>query len=78
MSPARVLGAQVEPLMKSGGGSIVLVSSSVAYRGYASHEATSAAKGAVNALALSAASSYAPHNIRVNVCSPGLVRARQR
>ncbi len=66
---------QVQPLMKSGGGSIVLVSSSVAYRGYANHEAISAAKGAVNALALSAASTYAPHNIRVNVCSPGLVRA---
>lgn len=68
-------GTQVQPMMRSGGGSIVLVSSSVAYHGYAAHEATAAAKGAVNGLALSAANTYAPHNIRVNVCSPGLVRA---
>jgi len=70
-----VAGTQVQPMMRSGGGAIVLVSSSVAYHGYAAHEATAAAKGAVNGLALSAASTYAPHNIRVNVCSPGLVCA---
>lgn len=65
---------QVGPMMSSGGGSIVLCSSSIAHRGTANHDALAAAKGAVSSLALSAASTYSPHNIRVNVCVPGVVR----
>lgn len=65
---------QVGPMMSSGGGSIVLCSSSIAHRGMANHDALAAAKGAVSSLALSAASTYSPHNIRVNVCVPGVVR----
>ncbi len=62
-------------MMSSGGGSITLCSSSIAHRGTANHDALAAAKGAVSSLALSAASTYSPHNIRVNVCVPGVVRA---
>ena len=61
-------------MMSSGGGSIALCSSSIAHRGMANHDALAAAKGAVSSLALSAASTYSPHNIRVNVCVPGVVR----
>ena len=56
------------------GGSIVLMSSAAARMGLANHEAIAAAKAGVIGLALSAASSYAPRGIRVNVVAPGLVR----
>lgn len=62
-------------MMKGGGGSIVLCSSAVAFHGTPNHEAIAAAKGGVAALALSAASTYAPYNIRVNTVAPGLVRS---
>ena len=65
---------QVGAMMSSGGGSIALCSSSIAHRGTANHDALAAAKGAVSSLALSAASTYSPHNIRINVCVPGVVR----
>jgi 3-oxoacyl-[acyl-carrier protein] reductase len=54
------------------GGSIVLVSSAAARIGLANHEAIAAAKGGVNGLVLSAATSYAPRSIRVNAVAPGL------
>jgi len=53
----------------------VLVSSVVAEAGFANHEAISAAKAGVTALALSAAASYADRGIRVNVVAPGLTRS---
>jgi NAD(P)-dependent dehydrogenase (short-subunit alcohol dehydrogenase family) len=56
------------------GGSIVLVSSAAARLGLANHEAIAAAKAGVMGLALSAAASYAPKNIRINCVAPGLVR----
>lgn len=56
------------------GGSIVLLSSAAARIGLPNHEAVAAAKAGVVGLALSAAASYAPRGIRVNVVSPGLVR----
>lgn len=59
---------------KSGGGSIVLVSSAAARVGLANHEAVAAAKAGVQGLALSAAATYAPRGVRVNVVAPGLVR----
>ena len=62
-------------MMKSGGGSIVLVSSAVARRGFPNHEAIAAAKAGVMGLALSAAATYAGHGIRVNCVAPGLVDA---
>lgn len=59
---------------KSGGGSLVLMSSAAARIGLANHEAIAAAKAGVAGLALSAAATYAPRNVRINVVSPGLVR----
>jgi NAD(P)-dependent dehydrogenase (short-subunit alcohol dehydrogenase family) len=71
-----VLRASVKAMTRAGanGGSVVLCSSAVARFGLPNHEAIAAAKGAVAALALSAAATYAPQNVRVNVVSPGLVR----
>jgi 3-oxoacyl-[acyl-carrier protein] reductase len=55
--------------------SAVLMSSVVAHAGFAHHEAIAAAKAAVTGLAISAATSYADRNIRVNVVAPGLTRS---
>jgi len=73
-----ILRASVKAMTRSGagGGSIVLCSSAVARFGLPNHEAIAAAKGAVAGLALSAAATYAPQNVRVNVVSPGLVRSQ--
>ena len=56
-------------------GSSVLVSSVVARIGVANHEAIAACKGAVEALARSAAATYAGKGIRVNAIAPGLMRS---
>ncbi|EFN54494.1 hypothetical protein CHLNCDRAFT_135181 [Chlorella variabilis] len=56
----------------NGGGSIAFCSSAVARHGIANHEAIAAAKGGVAAMALSAAATYAPRNVRVNCVAPGL------
>ena len=55
------------------GGSVVLVSSAAAGIGLPNHEAIAAAKGAVAALARSAAATYAHRGIRFNAVAPGLV-----
>lgn len=56
-------------------GSAVLVSSVVARIGVANHEAIAVSKGAVEALACSAAATYAGKGIRVNAIAPGLMRS---
>jgi NAD(P)-dependent dehydrogenase (short-subunit alcohol dehydrogenase family) len=68
-----VLRASVRPMIKHGGGSIVLVSTAAAQIGLPNHEAIAAAKGGIDALARSAAATYGRRGIRVNVVSPGLV-----
>lgn len=68
-----VLRASVRPMIRSGGGSIVLVSTAAAQIGLPNHEAIAAAKGGIDALARSAAATYGKRGIRVNVVSPGLV-----
>lgn len=62
------------PLMMSEGGSIVLASAAISHLGAANHDVVAAAKGAVSSLAVSAASTYSPHNIRINCVAPGLIR----
>lgn len=61
-------------MMRSGGGSVVLVSSAVARHGMINHEAIAAAKAGVVGLAQSAAATYARYQVRVNCVAPGLVR----
>ncbi len=61
------------PFMKTNGGSFIFFSSAASKIGLKNHEVISGAKGAVSSIALSAASTYANYNIRVNVIAPGLV-----
>jgi NAD(P)-dependent dehydrogenase (short-subunit alcohol dehydrogenase family) len=76
-SAVYMLQAWVEALRGAGGaggegGAAVLVSSVVARIGVANHEAIAAAKGGVEALARSAAASYAPIGLRINAVAPGM------
>jgi 3-oxoacyl-[acyl-carrier protein] reductase len=66
--------AATKVMVRQGSGSIALVSSVAAQRGLVSHEAIAAAKAGVEALARSAAASYARQGVRVNCVAPGLVR----
>lgn len=66
--------AATRAMSRQGGGAIALVSSVAAQRGLVSHEAIAAAKAGVEALARSAAASYARQGVRVNCVAPGLVR----
>ncbi len=59
--------------MGRSGGSLVLMSSAAGRFGLANHEAIAAAKAGVIGLALSAAATYAPKGLRVNVVAPGLI-----
>jgi NAD(P)-dependent dehydrogenase (short-subunit alcohol dehydrogenase family) len=68
-----VLSAWVQSLREAQlPGSAVLVSSVVARIGVANHEAIAAAKGGVEALARSAAASYASAGLRINAVAPGM------
>jgi NAD(P)-dependent dehydrogenase (short-subunit alcohol dehydrogenase family) len=58
--------------LKGGPGAAVFASSVVARTGVANHEAIAAAKGGVEALARSAAATYAAQGVRVNAVAPGL------
>lgn len=62
-----VLRAAARAMMKTGGGSIVLISSAAARVGLANHEAIGPAKAGIIGLVLSAAATYASKNIRVNI-----------
>jgi NAD(P)-dependent dehydrogenase (short-subunit alcohol dehydrogenase family) len=59
--------------MRADGGSIVLMASAAARVGLPNHEAIAAAKAGVIGLGRSAAATYAPNGIRVNIVAPGLV-----
>ncbi len=73
-SSFHIVRAAAGRMMRTGGGSIVLVASAVALRGMINHEAIAAAKAGVVGLAQSAAATYARYNIRVNCVAPGLIR----
>jgi 3-oxoacyl-[acyl-carrier protein] reductase len=61
-------------LLKTDGGSVVLVSSAAARIGLPNHEAIAAAKAGIIGLVLSAAATYARQKIRFNAVAPGLTR----
>ncbi|HEX9011144.1 MAG TPA: SDR family oxidoreductase [Holophagaceae bacterium] len=66
--------AEIIPaLRRSGGGSIVLLSSTAGQRGEARHGAYAASKGAVISLVKSLAPELGPDRIRVNAVAPGWV-----
>jgi len=67
----------VAPVMrKTGGGSIVLMSSAAASIGLANHEAIAAVKAGIEGLVRSAAATYATALIRVNAVAPGLTQTQ--
>lgn len=59
--------------LRKGNASVVLLSSAAARVGLPNHEAIAAAKAGVEALARSAAATYASRGLRFNVVAPGLV-----
>ena len=63
-SAFHILRSATARMMKTGGGSIVLLSSAVSQRGMINHEAIAAAKAGGAGLALSAAATDACYNIR--------------
>lgn len=63
----------VREMKRSGGGKVVLISSTAGQRGEAFHSHYAASKGAVIALTKSLAPELAPHNINVNCVAPGWV-----
>jgi len=60
-------------MIKSGGGSIINMSSIVALRALPGRDCYTAAKGAIAAMTRSMAVEYAPKKIRVNAIAPGVV-----
>jgi NAD(P)-dependent dehydrogenase (short-subunit alcohol dehydrogenase family) len=61
-------------MRKSGGGSIVLLSSGAGSIGLVNHEAISAVKAGIEGLVRSAAATYAAAGVRVNAVAPGLTQ----
>jgi NAD(P)-dependent dehydrogenase (short-subunit alcohol dehydrogenase family) len=61
-------------MRKTGGGSLVLMSSGAASIGLPSHEAIAAVKAGIEGLVRSAAATYAGANVRVNAVAPGLTQ----
>ena len=59
--------------LRKNGGSLILFSSAASKVGLKNHEAIASAKAAVSSLVLSAASTYAKYNIKINAIAPGLV-----
>lgn len=68
------LQAAARVMMRKRRGAVVLLASIVGERGNAGQSAYAASKGAVAALAKSAAKELGPHGIRVNAVAPGVIR----
>jgi NAD(P)-dependent dehydrogenase (short-subunit alcohol dehydrogenase family) len=60
----------IPAIIKSGGGSVINMSSNVALMGIPGRDCYTAAKGAVAAMTRSMAVEFAPHKIRVNAIAP--------
>ena len=63
-------------MLRNGTGRMVFTSSVAGSYGLTNHEAISAAKGGLEAMVRSAASTYAQRGIRVNAVAPGLTETR--
>jgi NAD(P)-dependent dehydrogenase (short-subunit alcohol dehydrogenase family) len=60
----------IPEIIKSGGGSVINMSSNVALMGIAGRDCYTAAKGGVSAITRSMAVEFAPHKVRVNAIAP--------
>ena len=65
---------EIAAMLKTGGGSIVNISSNASLRGQAYNTAYAAAKAGVNILTKSSAAEYGAQGIRINAVSPGVIR----
>jgi 3-oxoacyl-[acyl-carrier protein] reductase len=72
LGAARLVQQSLKALKTPGKASVVFISSVAARTGMPYHASISAAKGAVEGLALSLAAELAVHHIRVNVVAPSL------
>jgi len=72
LGAARIIQHAMKPLKNAAGASVVLISSVAANTGLPYHASISAAKGAVQGLAISLAAELAGQKIRVNVVAPSL------
>lgn len=72
LGAAQIIQQAAKQLKSSAGSSIVLISTVAAKAGMAYHASISAAKGAVEGLALALAAEFASQKIRVNVVAPSL------
>ena len=70
----RLLQSAARLMERSGGGSIVNLSSIIGLRGQPGLSAYAASKAAIVGLTLAAAKELAPKRIRVNAVAPGLIR----
>lgn len=70
------LSIACKAMLRSGGGRVVFMSSVAASLGLVNHEAIAAAKGGIESMVRSAASTYSQRGIRVNAVAPGLTETR--
>lgn len=75
LGAARTVQAALKPFRRSGGGSIVLISTVAARQGFSAHASVAMAKGAVQGLTLALAAELAPR-VRVNCIAPSLMETR--
>jgi 3-oxoacyl-[acyl-carrier protein] reductase len=72
LGAVKIIQQALKPLKAAQAASVVLISSVAARTGMSFHSSISAAKGAVEGLALSLAAELAPNHIRINVIAPSL------
>ena len=70
------LSTACKTMLRSGGGRLVFTSSVAASLGLVNHEAIAAAKGGIESMVRTAASTYSQRGIRVNAVAPGLTETR--